>query len=109
MNIFTIAGIVGVLVIILGVGMAFLFVTLSRTVTSSQLALESEKSATNPSLTLGYEIPVTAELSEQLAMARVLAAKKAASLPRGANMRIGRLGHTNLRTAGEAIEEDPFT
>lgn len=89
--------------------MAFLFVTLSRTVTSSQLALESEKSATNPSLTLGYEIPVTAELSEQLATARVLAAKKAASLPRGANMRIGRLGHTNLRTAGEAIEEDPFT
>lgn len=109
MNVFTIVGIVGVLVIILGVGLAFLFVWLSRTVTSSQLSFESEKSSVNPSLTLGHEIPVGANMSEQLAAARRLAARKAASLPRGANMRIGRLGNTNLRTAGEAIDQDPFT
>lgn len=109
MNVFTIAGVVGVLVIFLGIGLAFLFVKLSQTVTSSQLAVESEKSSTNPSLTFGYEIPVNADVPEQLSIARKLAAQRAASLPRGANMRIGRLGDTNLQTAGKAVEHDPFT
>ena len=57
MNFFTIAGIVGILVIFLGIGLAFLFVRLSQMVTTSQLALEAEKSSTNPTLTLGFEIP----------------------------------------------------
>ena len=109
MNVFTIAGVVGILVIFLGIGLAFLFVKLSQAVTNSQLALETERASTNPSLTLGYEIPVNADISEQLAVARKIAARKAASLPRGANMRIGRLGNTNLRTAGKAIEQDPFS
>ncbi len=108
MNIFTIAGIVGVLVILVGILVAFLFVRLSQTVTSSQLALESEKATVNPTITLGHQIPINAELSEQLATARRLAAQKAAALPRGANMRIGRLGATNLSTAGAAVEQDPF-
>ncbi len=109
MNFFTIAGIVGILVIFLGIGLAFLFVRLSQMVTTSQLALEAEKSSTNPSLTLGFEIPVNADVPQQLAKARRIAAEKAAALPRGANMRIGRLGETNLRTAGKAIDQDPFT
>ena len=109
MNVFTIAGIVGLLVIFLGIGLAFIFARLSEAVTTSQVTLEAEKSSTNPSLTLGYEIPVNADVPQQLATARMIAAKKAASLPRGANMRIGRLGATNLRTAGKAIEQDPFT
>ncbi|HZD11248.1 MAG TPA: hypothetical protein VE553_07885 [Candidatus Binatia bacterium] len=109
MNAFTIAGIIGILVIFLGLGLAFLFVKLSQMVTANQLALENEQSSTNPSLTMGYEIPVKADLSEQLAVARKIAARKAAALPRGANMRIGRLGHTNLKTAGKAVEQDPYT
>ncbi|MEZ4593026.1 MAG: hypothetical protein R3D55_18060 [Chloroflexota bacterium] len=44
-----------------------------------------------------------------LKQARLEAARKAASLPRGANMRIGRKGQSNLRTAGAALDEDPLT
>lgn len=109
MNVFIIAGFVGILVIFLGIGLAFLFVRLSQTVTQNQLALENDRSATNPGMTLGYEIPVNADVSEQLAVARRIAAKKAASLPRGANTRIGRLGQSNLVTAGKAIDQDPLT
>lgn len=109
MNAFTIAGIVGILVIFLGIVAAFLFVRLSQAVTENQLALESDKSATNPSVTLGFEIPVKADVSEQFAAARKIAAKEAAALPRGANMRIGRLGNKNLTSAGKAADKDPMT
>lgn len=109
MNVFTIAGIVGILVIFMGIGVAFLFVKLSQTVTNNQLALENDKSATNTAVTFGFEIPINADISEQLAVARKIAAKKAAALPRGANMRIGRLGETNLTTAGKAVNKDPLT
>jgi hypothetical protein len=63
----------------------------------------------NPSVTFGHEVKVDADPEEMLKEARLEAARKAASLPRGANMRIGRKGHVNLRSAGEALEEDAVT
>ena len=109
MNLFIIAGIVGILVILLGVFIAGLFFTLSRLVNNAQIELEAERTAVNPSLTFGYELPVKADVPVQLREARKLAAKRAAALPRGANMRIGRLGASNLRPASKALEEDPWT
>ncbi len=63
----------------------------------------------NPALTLGYEIEPSADSDAQVKQARLLAAKKAAALPRGANMRVGRLGNSNLKTAWQGVENDPFT
>lgn len=108
MNVFTIAGIVGILVLFLGILIAYLFVRLSQMVTENEVALEQASATTNPNMTFGYEIPVDADIQEQLAAARKIAARRAANLPRGANMRIGRLGHSNLNTAGKAVEDDPF-
>ena len=63
----------------------------------------------NPAVTFGHEVNADAPPEEMLKQARLEAARKAASLPRGANMRIGRKGHSNLRTAGSALDEDAMT
>lgn len=109
MNLFILAGVVGILVILLGVATAAIFVWLSRTVSETHLALEQEESSVNPAITFGFEIPVNADVPEQLTAARKLAAKRAAALPRGANMRIGRLGAENTAPASKALEHDPQT
>ena len=109
MNLFTLAGIVGILVILFGVVMAAISVVLSRAVVENELAMEQEKTSVNPALTLGFEIPVDADVPDQIAAARRLAARQAAALPRGANMRIGRLGAETTEGAGDALEQDPLT
>ncbi len=63
----------------------------------------------NPAVTFGHEVKVDGSPEEMLKQARLEAARKAASLPRGANVRIGRKGHSNLRTASSALDEDPMT
>ena len=79
MNVFTIAGIVGILVIIVGVVVAALFVWLSRTVKENQVEMRAGQSATIESATLGYELPTGADVPAQLAEARKLAARRAAA------------------------------
>ena len=107
MNVFTIAGIVGILVIIVGVVIAALFVWLSRTVKYNQVEMQRNQAAVNPAESFGYEIPAEADVAAQLSEARKLAARRAAALPRGANMRIGRLGLSNLKTASQELDADP--
>ncbi|MCP4417236.1 MAG: hypothetical protein GY805_11480 [Chloroflexi bacterium] len=63
----------------------------------------------NTSVTFGHEIKMDANPEEMLKVARLEAARKAASLPRGANMRIGRRGQVNLHSAGTVLDEDPLT
>lgn len=63
----------------------------------------------NPALTLGYEIKTDVSADEQVKQARLLAARQAAALPRGANARVGRLGESHLQTAWQGVERDPFT
>jgi len=109
MNLFTIAGIVGISVIFIGVLIAGAFVTLSRMVKQNEKAISQKQSAVNPSLTFGFEIPVDADVTEQLKAARKLAAARAAAQPRGANMRIGRLGQEQTKGASKELEADPFT
>lgn len=71
--------------------------------------VENKDKGYNPSVTFGHEVKVNGSPEEMIKQARLEAARRAASLPRGANMRIGRKGHENLRTAGEALEEDAMT
>lgn len=109
MNLFTIAGIVGISVIFVGVLMAAAFVTLSRMVKENEAALSQQQSSVNPSMTFGFEIPVQADVTEQIQTARKLAAARAAAQPRGANMRIGRLGHEQTKGASKELDADPLS
>ncbi|WP_420627490.1 hypothetical protein [Candidatus Leptofilum sp.] len=81
----------------------------SQVVEQTKEEVENMDKGLNPTITFGHEVKVDASPEEMLKQARLEAARKAASLPRGANMRIGRLGASNLRTAGEALDEDPLT
>ncbi len=107
-------------VFIIGVGIFFvtIFIALilgvvvryaDKAVAVNAAEVEENEKAYNPAMTMGYEVKVQVDPDEQVHEARKLAAKKAAALPRGANMRIGRLGSSTLQTAGAAVKEDPFT
>ena len=81
----------------------------STVVEQTKEEVEAKDKGYNPGVTFGHEVKVDANPAEMLKEARLEAARRAASLPRGANMRIGRKGHVNLRTAGDALDEDPLT
>lgn len=81
----------------------------SRVVEQTKEEVENMDKGYNPAITFGHDVKVDGSPEEMLKQARLEAAKKAASLPRGANMRIGRMGQSNLRTAGSALDEDPLT
>lgn len=109
MNVLIITSIVVTLTLAVGTGLATIFVRLSNMVVEEQNAAEKEKSSYNPGLTKGHKVPVEADYETQLKEARLLAAKKAAVTPRGANMRIGNLGPKEQPTAFDGIDEDPIT
>ncbi len=111
MNIFILAGVIGILVILLGVIMAGLFATLSRAVKENTVAMQAASPGQryNTAQTFGFEIPVAADVPEQLAKARRLAAAQAASTPRGANMRIVPGPSDRPATASDELEGDPQT
>jgi hypothetical protein len=109
MNVLIITSIVVAVTLAVGTGLATLFVRLSNMVVEEQQAAEKEKSSYNPGLTKGHKVPVEADFETQLKEARLLAAKKAAVTPRGANMRIGRLRKDDQPTAFDGIENDPIT
>ena len=99
------------LTILVGIVFASAFSRLDHAVEKNQVVVEQQGKQYNPRLTLGFEINPQANPEKQVQEARLLAAKKAASLPRGANMGIGRLGEANLRSAGQGAQakEDPWT
>jgi Arc/MetJ family transcription regulator len=97
------------LVLLAGLLLAFLFTRADRAVTTVRVDMAAEERAYNPGMTLGHKIKVESDYEEQLKQARLLAAKKAAELPRGANNRIGRAGQSTLATAGQSAKSDPMT
>jgi hypothetical protein len=109
MNVLIITSIVVTVTLAIGTGLASVFVRLSNTLVAEQQAAEKEKSSYNPNLTKGHRVPVEADFKTQLKEARILAAKKAAITPRGANMRIGELGDAEQPTAFDGIDNDPIT
>ncbi|NHZ72436.1 MAG: hypothetical protein GWP17_05070 [Aquificales bacterium] len=64
----------------------------------------------NPAVTLGYNIQVDGDLDTQLKEARKLAAKQAAAMPRGANVKIGpQYKQDKQVTAFAGVNDDPIT
>lgn len=109
MLIFVIAVVIVVVTIVAGMILAAGSAQLDGAVKQTQLAISNKDEGYNLSVTLGHRIPVEADLEVQLKEARLLAAKRAAALPRGANMGIGRLGNPLLKSAGRGLESDPQT
>lgn len=107
MNAFTIAGLVGIGIILVGILIAVSMVWLSKLVTHNQLTLTAEQTAYNPAVTLGHQIPLDASVEEQRRAARKEAAQRAAALPRWGNFGIGSQGNSTLRTASQNLTADP--
>lgn len=109
--IFIVACLAVMLPVLLGGLFAWVTAGMDTRVKNTNIELEEREKGYNPALTLSHKIKAQADAEIQMKEARQLAAKRAASLPRGANMRIGRLGQENLNTAGDpkALEADPVT
>lgn len=109
MNVFVFAGILGISMVVTTLIIAGVMLTLSKAVTNNNLALESSKTRYKQNVTKGHKITVTGDKEEQVKEAQREAARRAAALPRGANMNIGRLGEETLQTASQNLENDPLT
>lgn len=97
------------LVLLVGMLLAFLFTRADRVVVSTREGMTAEERAFNPGVTLGHKIKVASDYESQLEQARRLAAKQAASMPRGANNPVARSGPSTSATAGKNLKEDPMT
>lgn len=116
MNIFILGSLVMLGVLLFGLALAFLMARLSTMVVTNSAeveALQKERKALNPKLTGGHPIQPSTDVAEQMEQARKLAAKRAAALPRGSNLGIGRLETTDARadkkTASLGTAADPMT
>lgn len=109
MNIVIIASVVVAATITIGALLAAAVFHLSNAVRKEQNAIEMEKNRYNPPMTMGHDITVDADPDTQLQEARKLAARQAASTPRGANVRIGQVGSEKQPTAYEGLNNDPVT
>lgn len=116
MNVLSLGAIIALLTLVFGAGLAGLFVWLSNLVVANAATIEDierEKKTVNPAATGGYAIQSTASLDEQLIDARKIAARRAAMMPRGANVGIGRLATTdarkNKKVTTTGIENDPLS
>lgn len=111
MNVVTILSIVVILTLLAGALIAAIIALFSRSVAQAQAAVNDNQNQTSfdLKLTLDHPISVSADKEVQMREARKLAAQRAANLPRGANMRIGRKGAETLMTARQGVAEDPLT
>ncbi|MDJ0755478.1 MAG: hypothetical protein QNJ45_18280 [Ardenticatenaceae bacterium] len=109
MNLFTVIGIVGVSMAIVTLIFAITLYRLSAAVVQNQADIENSSKRYQPNVTAGFNIPVQEDKSVQFKEARIEAAKRAASLPRGANLRIGRRGAERLQTASANLKNDPVS
>lgn len=109
MNVVIIGSVIVGATVLLGAILGVLFYRFSNIVTGEQRAAEMEKDRYNLALTMGYKIPVDADAEMQIKSARILAAKRAAALPRGANVRIGNVGDKMQPAAFDGISDDPLS
>jgi hypothetical protein len=109
MNVLFIASIVITITLILGIIIAAFTSWFGRLIIQEGSSAAKERGRYNTALTMGLEIPVDSEPAEQMEVARKLAAKKAASLPRWGNMRAGRMGKSDQSTAYDGVKEDPVS
>lgn len=107
--IFVIAVAAVMLPVLLGLGLAAGFARFDRVVEETKEEVNNKDRGYNPAQTMGYRIRTTEDVDKQIKEARLLAAKKAAATPRGANVRIGTLGNSMLKSAWQGVEDDPLT
>ena len=107
--IFVIAVAAVFLPVLFGLGLAAGISRFDHVVETTKEEIGNKGRGYNPGLTMGYKIKTTLDSDAQLKEARLLAAKKAAATPRGANVRIGTLGNSKLQTAWQGADEDPVT
>jgi Arc/MetJ family transcription regulator len=116
MNVFLLGSLIVIVVMLFGLLLTGLFLGASRAVVNNEVAIEQRESqakAINPSLTRGFAITANASPDEQVLEARLIAARQAARLPRGANMGIGRSGTVangaRKKHVVQDIENDPIS
>ncbi len=109
MNIVLISSLIVAGTIIIGALIAFLIFQLSNAVRKEQYAMEVDRTRYNQTLTIGHSITVDADSDAQLKEAKIIAAKRAASLPRSANVKIGSYGTGEQPTASDGLKVDPVT
>lgn len=97
------------LVLLVGMVLALVFSRMDNVVTTLRNDIAVEEKAYSPGVTLGHRIKVQGNYEDQLKQARLVAAKQAAALPRGANTRIGRAGEPLIQTASKNLNNDPQT
>lgn len=99
-----------ILTIIVGLLLAVAIKGLDTAVIKSSAEMEAETRSYNPAMTLGYQIQVDGDRDAQLKEARKLAAKQAAAMPRGANVKIGpQYKQDKQATAFAGVNNDPIT
>lgn len=109
MLVFVVGVVVVMLPILLALVMGKVLVGLDSAVTQTKSAIENKDKGYNSNVTFGHRIKVQADSNAQMKEARLTAAKQAAATPRGANMRIGRAGQSDLKTASKGLNQDAQT
>ena len=109
-------GIVVVLVVLVVGGLlALAFTGFAKSVHENETAVvttgknKSKNGSFNPAMTMGFEIDYEEDAEAQIKEARLLAAKQAATMPRGANIHIGSLGNPTFSPLTKSLEDDPWT
>ena len=101
------------MVMLVGALLALAFSGFGKSVQKNELAVvaaeRSKASRFNPAMTLGFDIDYKEDSATQVKDARLLSAKQAAAMSRGANINIGSLGNPTFVAASKALESDPWT
>ncbi len=100
MNVLIMASLIALAVLGLGFLLMAIVVRVSHAVVQNQADIErqaKEKKTANPKTTAGHTIVANASVADQLKQALTLSAKRAAALPRGGNLGIGRADTTDAR------------
>jgi len=109
MNAIVITSLVVAATLLLGVLIAMAVRIFSNLIDRENDAYSAKTTNYQPAVSLGYMIPLDANLNNQLLEARKLAAVLAAKLPRGANANIGHSGDDNQKTSFDGIDSDPVS
>lgn len=107
--IFVIAVAAVFLPVLFGLGLAAGISRFDHVIETTKEEVANKDKGYEPDVTMGYRIRTTNDSDTQIKEARILAAKKAAATPRGANVKIGSLAKPQLKTAWEGVDADPLT
>ena len=106
---FVFASVIVLLTFIVGTLFAWAFKGVDKAVIKTIDNIQNTDKAYNPAQTLGFKINSQAQAQDQIKEARLLSAKRAAAMPRGANMQIGWKETPGSTTASKGLDQDPWT